>query len=215
VRDGNLELIDAMCLKGKGMNACNKFGESVMHMACRRGNLRMVRHLVGRGASVKVVDDFGRTPLHDACWTTEPCFDVVMYLLSVEVGMVTMLDRRGASPLAYVRKEHHGVWCAFLEHTNAALFPSHRPATVAPPAAAAVAPAAATPSGSTCAPSAKNPSSVRPPPPPQASCVVTESDPGSSSDELDESSGSTGSEHETTRSPSADCSYELANSNSD
>jgi len=121
-----MDLIDDMHKNGKCMNACNKFGESVMHMACRRGNLRLVRYLVERGASVKCVDDFGRTPLHDACWTPEPCFDVVMYLLSLDVEMVMMLDRRGSSPLAYVRKEHHGVWCAFLEHTKGAFFPPVR-----------------------------------------------------------------------------------------
>jgi len=122
VRTGNLELIDAMYTQGKSMNACNKYGESVLHMACRKGDLRLVRFLLARGACVKCVDDFGRTPLHDACWAPEPCFDLVLYLLNLDLGMATMLDRRGASPLAYARQQHRAVWCAFLEQTKGAFF---------------------------------------------------------------------------------------------
>ena len=86
-----------------------------MHMACRRGDSVLVKHLVALGASMQVSDDFGRTPLHDACWTPEPCFDVVIYLLQHDIRLLRLLDRRGSSPLAYVRNEHHPVWCAFFD----------------------------------------------------------------------------------------------------
>ena len=86
-----------------------------MHMACRRGDCVLVKHLVALGASMQVSDDFGRTPLHDACWTPEPCFDVVIYFLQHDIRLLRLLDRRGSSPLAYVRNEHHPIWCAFFD----------------------------------------------------------------------------------------------------
>jgi hypothetical protein len=47
------------------MDACNRFGESVLHMACRRGATPMVAFLMADcGLQVNISDDFGRTPLH-------------------------------------------------------------------------------------------------------------------------------------------------------
>merc|ERR1712046_446531 len=85
-------------------------------MACRRGDYKELDLLVQTGAALGVSDDFGRTPLHDACWTPEPCFDVIVFLLNKDLNMLRVLDKRGSSPLAYIRREHHAVWCAFLEH---------------------------------------------------------------------------------------------------
>eukprot|EP00622_Pseudochattonella_farcimen_P001483 FR736191.1.p2 GENE.FR736191.1~~FR736191.1.p2 ORF type:complete len:116 (+),score=10.94 FR736191.1:56-403(+) len=105
-----------MAKQGRHMNACNKYGESIVHMACRRGDYKVLDLLVQTGATLGVSDDFGRTPLHDACWTPEPCFNVIVYLLNKDLNMLRVLDKRGSSPLAYIRREHHAVWCAFLEH---------------------------------------------------------------------------------------------------
>jgi ankyrin repeat protein len=123
VRDARVDAIGELAAQGRGMDACNRFGESVMHLACRRGSTAVVRCLIERGGSLEVVDDFGRTPMHDACWTAEPCFELVTFLVSRNHRMLLHLDRRGSSPLCYVRKEHHGVWCAFLDFMKDALFP--------------------------------------------------------------------------------------------
>ena len=87
-----------------------------MHMACRRGDGKLVRFLVELGGSLAITDDYGRTPLHDACWTPEPNLDVVMYLLDTNLRLLHLIDTRGFSPLAYVRKEHYDVWTSFFHY---------------------------------------------------------------------------------------------------
>merc|ERR1712183_78962 len=52
----------------------NRFGESLLHLACRRGRTDMVRFLVVEMGSpprdvLETMDDCHKTPLHDACWT--------------------------------------------------------------------------------------------------------------------------------------------------
>ena len=82
VRGSDVKRLRQLALEGRHMNACNKYGESIVHMACRRGDLEVLTFLVSTGAILDVADDFGRTPLHDACWTPEPRFDVVTFLLN-------------------------------------------------------------------------------------------------------------------------------------
>ncbi|KAL3806733.1 hypothetical protein ACHAXA_000373 [Cyclostephanos tholiformis] len=95
-------------------NACNKFGESIVHAACRRGDSAMLRALLEARSSVQVTDDFGRTPLHDACWTSTPSFDTIRLLLDQDPWLPCIVDCRGSAPLGYVRKAHWAVWIGFL-----------------------------------------------------------------------------------------------------
>ncbi|KAL7434661.1 hypothetical protein ACHAXM_004202, partial [Skeletonema potamos] len=99
---------------GLNPNACNKFGESIIHAVCRRGDHDMLRVLLDAGSSVQVSDDFGRTPLHDACWTASPKFETVSLLLEKDPWLLSMTDCRGNTPLGYVRKAHWAVWNGFL-----------------------------------------------------------------------------------------------------
>ena len=49
VRNNNLEAVKKLFQEGQfkyGVNACNRFGESILHIACRRGHLDMVKFLV-------------------------------------------------------------------------------------------------------------------------------------------------------------------------
>merc|ERR1740138_1369274 len=89
-------------------NTCNRFGESILHIACRRGHLGMVQFLIEEvGLKVDTIrDDYHRTPLHDAFWTHTANYDVVELLL--------LPDKRGFTPLAYARAEHHQNWLRFL-----------------------------------------------------------------------------------------------------
>ena len=55
------------------LEACNKQGESIIHLACRRRNDALVRFLVQEAkVSLKVRDDWGKTPLHELCWNSRP-----------------------------------------------------------------------------------------------------------------------------------------------
>ena len=66
------------------LHACNKFGDSLLNIACRRSNTKIVKFLLEEAkVSVFLRDDTGRTPLHDACWTATPNFEIVDLLLNV------------------------------------------------------------------------------------------------------------------------------------
>ena len=107
---------------GLSYNPCNQFGESLIHMACRRGNYPMLKYLVDRGCSVQICDDFGRTPLHDACWTSEPNFKIVELILDTDTRLLHIVDCRGATPLAYVKRENWQKWKEVRDGCTAASF---------------------------------------------------------------------------------------------
>lgn len=116
----------------KGCNACNRFGESILHIACRRGHLDMVQFLVQDvGLSIiNIRDDYHRTPLHDAFWTSKASYDVVDFLLNQPnvTELLLCKDRRGYTPLDYSRGEDRGKWLRFLWERKAQLRPS--PSTI-------------------------------------------------------------------------------------
>jgi ankyrin repeat protein len=100
---------------GLSPNPCNAFGESIVHMACRRGDIKILQVLLDAGSSVQVTDDFGRTPLHDACWTSQPKFDIVETIIQKDPHLINIVDCRGSSPLSYVRREHWEEWISFIQ----------------------------------------------------------------------------------------------------
>lgn len=115
VRNGDVQKMKVLREKGRSFDACNKFGESVLHMACRRGDTEMVRLLVENGAKISICDDYGRTPLHDACWTCEPNFEVIGMILDRDRTLLRMKDCRGYSPLKYIRRNHWSKWASFFD----------------------------------------------------------------------------------------------------
>jgi len=111
------------------LQCCNRFGESLLHMACRRGHVEMVRYLVEEAnVSLLVRDDFGRTPLHDACWTSTPQPELVEYIVRKQPGLLLVPDVRGHTPLEYARREHWEGWIEFFSERRSLL---ERPASTA------------------------------------------------------------------------------------
>ncbi|OEU06641.1 ankyrin [Fragilariopsis cylindrus CCMP1102] len=114
-----------------GCNACNRFGESILHIACRRGHLEMVKFLIDEvGLRIDTIrDDYHRTPLHDAFWTPVASYDVVDFLLQQPnvVQLLLLKDVRGYTPLDYARSEDRGKWLRFLWERKAILRPSPTP----------------------------------------------------------------------------------------
>lgn len=115
----------------KTMNACNRFGESILHVACRKGSLDVVQLLVGDSyvsakgqeaqaacagcdCSLLVRDDYGRTVLHDACWTVSPPWELLKLILKREPVLWRVSDVRGHLGLHYVPKSVWPQWMAFL-----------------------------------------------------------------------------------------------------
>lgn len=117
VRECKLTRVQDMLKEGHKFDACNRFGESLIHMACRRGDRDMVAFLLDDAhVNPNVCDDFGRRPLHDALWTSQPSLDVVGFLLSkVPPSMFMAEDVRGHTPFHYARREHWPIWVKFLK----------------------------------------------------------------------------------------------------
>jgi ankyrin repeat protein len=111
--DGTLlrRLLDA----GVSPNPCNNYGESLVHMVCRRGDHKLLRILLEAGCSLQVTDDYGRTPLHDACWRADPSWECVELILDSDKHLFSLQDCRGAAPLTYVKKDNYHLWVNFLE----------------------------------------------------------------------------------------------------
>ena len=115
VRENNITFLRERRDSGKTLQSSNRFGESLIHMACRRGSTEVVRFFIKEAnVSLRVKDDFGRTPLHDACWSPEPNFKLMELLISHDPDLLMIEDVRGHSPFSYARKNHWGCWKKFL-----------------------------------------------------------------------------------------------------
>jgi ankyrin repeat protein len=118
VRDNDLEKLKELYASGVTLESCNRFGESLLHIACRRGNTRMVKFLVEEvKVSVHIADDMNRIPLHDACWASVPNFEIVELLLREAPEHALCPDKRGHTPFDYTRQPAWKEWVRFLsEH---------------------------------------------------------------------------------------------------
>ena len=125
VRDGDIKTVRRIHEDRKtddngdssSVNCCNRFGDSLLHIACRRGHTEVAKFLVHEaGACVSFLDDLKRTPLHDALWTAEPNFELVDFLLQESPELALCPDNRGATPFDYARRCHwEDVWMPFLQ----------------------------------------------------------------------------------------------------
>lgn len=107
----------------RSFSACNKFGESIVHLACRRSSFEAVEFILNNVEELCIRDDYGRNPLHDACWRTYPDFRIVSLILDRNADLIRMQDIRGSTPLDYVRKDHHSLWCEFLYRNKEKYWP--------------------------------------------------------------------------------------------
>lgn len=116
VRSSDVESLRQLLSAGHSLECCNRFGESLLHVACRRSNAEIVSFLLFEaGVSPRIRDDYGRTPLHDACWRGNPEYEIVELLLSVEPRLAFVKDVRGHKPFQYARREHWGDWRKFID----------------------------------------------------------------------------------------------------
>lgn len=114
-RSVNLKQLRQFLKDGRNLECCNKFGESIVHIMCRRGSLEGLSFLVDKAnVSLMVRDDFGRNPLHDAMWTDKPSFEMVKFILKNSPGLLFAKDKRGSSPLQYIPRPRWMEWSNFL-----------------------------------------------------------------------------------------------------
>lgn len=115
IRQNDIKALENLKSMGYSFQGCNRFGESLLHLACRRSSLDVIRFLVvDCSVSLRVRDDYGRTPLHDVCWRKEPNFDIIDIILDQEPDLLLIADKRGHVPLDYARREHWGLWIHYL-----------------------------------------------------------------------------------------------------
>jgi len=97
-------------------SCCNRFGESVTHMACRRGLASVVSFLLTEGNvnSIRICDDYGRTPMHDAIWCMAPNFEIMDMLIAKDPMLLLVTDKRGFTPFQYAKREDWSLWLHFL-----------------------------------------------------------------------------------------------------
>eukprot|EP00980_Cylindrotheca_fusiformis_P011096 scaffold2553_cov138-Cylindrotheca_fusiformis.AAC.4 len=115
VRDNDLDQLKRFHESGQVMDCFNRFGESLLNLACRRGFEDIVRYLLDETeVCVRSSDDCGRTPLHDACWNPVPQLKVCKWILEREPVLFFVKDRRGCTAFDYARPEHWPVWRKFL-----------------------------------------------------------------------------------------------------
>jgi hypothetical protein len=116
VRDKDEEALRDLLSCGISPNACNKYGESLLHKVCKSGLSKLLRVFLECGADVRVSDGAGRTPLHNACWgSSRPSFETFEMILEQDPSMIFMKDYTGALPLSYVRKGQYSMWIQYLE----------------------------------------------------------------------------------------------------
>lgn len=121
VRTQDFDTLRGFYAQGRPLKCSNKFGESLLHLACRKGMVEMTRFLVLEGGvPLQVCDDFGRTPLHDACWAPEPNFKLIDSILQLCPDLLYVRDRRGSTPLQYVRRSQWKHWNAYFRSKGAA-----------------------------------------------------------------------------------------------
>jgi len=101
--------------EGQMMNCFNRFGESLLTMACRRGFEDIVAFLLELpDLDVRISDDSGRTVLHDACWNPSPQLKICQWIMERDPALFFIADNRGCTPFQYARPEHWGIWRQFL-----------------------------------------------------------------------------------------------------
>jgi len=121
-RDNDLENLRQIHESGRSLSCCNRFGESILHMACRRGYTEIVRYMIHEAhVSVRIKDDCGRTPFHDACWNQNTNIEILDMLMKEDPLLFLVSDNRGSTAFEYARHEHWPVWRKFL-HDRSSYF---------------------------------------------------------------------------------------------
>jgi ankyrin repeat protein len=126
IRQQNIDKLREFHYAGRPLKCSNRFGESLLHMACRRGFYDVVLFLIQEAkVPIRVRDDYGRTVLHDAAWTCEPNFALIQLILTECPDLLYMRDRRGDTAISYARKSHWSEWNDFLHQNVSILIPQN------------------------------------------------------------------------------------------
>lgn len=115
-RENKVDDLKSLVQDGQSAECCNRFGESLLHMACRRGFQEIVDYFIHDSPqlSVRIRDDCGRTPAHDACWNPQAQTTILKWLIEKDPSLLLMTDKRGSTPFGYARPQDWPLWRQFL-----------------------------------------------------------------------------------------------------
>lgn len=126
-RTNNLTDLKHLYNEGKRMDCCNRFGESLLHMACRRGFIDIgIFLLKDAELTVRITDDCGRNPFHDICWNPKIEVKLALEVLKRDPTLLLIGDKRGHTPFDYARRQDWRVWRDILLENRELLEPLQR-----------------------------------------------------------------------------------------
>jgi ankyrin repeat protein len=96
VKENHLVTVKALLDAGADVNAQDKFGDSLLHLAAVRGLKEMSAMLIAGGADVAARDERGLTPLHAAAWGGHK--EILVLLLNKNVD-INVRSTDGLTPL--------------------------------------------------------------------------------------------------------------------
>jgi len=120
LRGGDLEKLRSLKNdkeKNYDLEARNRFGENLIHMACRISSLQLeVLKILVEDANVQlnVRDMFGRTPLHNACMSAIPNFNNVEYIMKKAPKLFVFEDDKNKLPFDLIPHRCFERWTRFL-----------------------------------------------------------------------------------------------------
>jgi hypothetical protein len=123
IHNSDTEALGKLLSCGLSANLCNQFRDSIVDLVCKRANSEVFQCLMEHGCELRVCDGFGRTPLHHCCWASEFSPSIVDTILRVDPQQLFMEDKRGQTPLEYVRPDQADLWVEYLEDNAERLFP--------------------------------------------------------------------------------------------
>ena len=100
---------------GLSPNPCNQFRDSIVDLVCKRANEAVFACLMEHGCDLRICDGFGRTPLHHCCWASEFSPEIAHTIIKRDWQQLFMEDKRGQTPLEYVRNSMAQDWLQFLD----------------------------------------------------------------------------------------------------
>jgi len=123
VNTNDAEMLGRLLDCGLSPNPCNQFRDSILDLVCKRNNVAIFRCLIEHGSDLRVVDGFGRTPLHHCGWASRFSREIVEIILERDPLQLFIEDKRGQTPLEYVRASVATDWSEFLEESANKLWP--------------------------------------------------------------------------------------------
>lgn len=123
IHTSNVDKLGRLLETGLSPNPCNKFRDSIVDLVCKRANAPIFQCLVDHGCDLRVCDGFGRTPLHHCCWASEFSAEIAEVIIRRDWQQLLIEDKRGQTPLEYVRPDQASDWIEFLEDNRDRFFP--------------------------------------------------------------------------------------------